>query len=66
MLNDDKTRLPDEQNLAHADHTCESWEPPLESVALALDASLQADSSSPPKPHRNTGSLDSLGGGRLP
>ncbi|EJZ57465.1 MULTISPECIES: hypothetical protein [Pseudomonas] len=65
MLNDDKNRLSDDQNLADNNHA-EPSDHPAESIAVTLGNPLQPESRRTTKPHRNTGSLDSLGGGRLP
>jgi hypothetical protein len=66
MLNDDNTQLPDEQDLAETEQSCDSSNHALNPAVLSLGTPLQPDANSTTKPHRNTGSLDSLGGGRLP
>lgn len=66
MLNDDKTRLPVEHDLTEADDANPSSKAPADSAVLATRKRLQPDAKVSTKPHRNTGSLDSLGGGRLP
>ncbi|MCU1772549.1 hypothetical protein [Pseudomonas sp. 13B_3.2_Bac1] len=66
MLNDDKNRLSDDQNLSDNNHAIEASDHPAESIAVTLGNPLQPESRHTTKPHRNTGSLDSLGGGRLP
>ncbi|MFJ2282685.1 hypothetical protein ACIOUG_16265 [Pseudomonas sp. NPDC087803] len=66
MLNDEKNPLPVDQALAEPDHPVESSENPVESIAVTLGNPLKPDPDSTTKPHKNTGSLDSLGGGRLP
>lgn len=66
MSKDDNTQLPDEQNLAETEQSCDSSEHALNTVTLTLGTPLQPDANRTTKPHRNTGSLDSLGGGRLP
>ncbi|MCF5702327.1 hypothetical protein [Pseudomonas syringae] len=66
MSNDDNTQLPDEQDLAETDQSRDSTDHALNPAVLALGTPLQPDANRTTKPHRNTGSLDSLGGGRLP
>ncbi|QAX84327.1 hypothetical protein C2E19_10825 [Pseudomonas sp. DTU12.3] len=66
MSNDDNTQLPDEQDLAETEQSCDSTDHALNPAVLTLGTPLQPDANSTTKPHRNTGSLDSLGGGRLP
>ncbi|CAI8793588.1 MULTISPECIES: hypothetical protein [Pseudomonas] len=66
MLNDDETHQSVEHTLTEIDHAPQSSDAPEESVALATRERVQPDANSTTKPHRNTGSLDSLGGGRLP
>lgn len=66
MLDDDKTCLLVDQPLTESDHPTESSEKTVETITATFDSPSQPDSKSTTKRHRNTGSLDSLGGGRLP
>ena len=65
MLNHHKTRLPVDQPLTESDQPIESSENPVKSIAVTLGNPVQPDSKSTTNPHRNTDSLESLGG-RLP
>jgi len=66
MLNNDKSLLPVDQPLAESDPLIKSVNHPVESTAQTSRKRKPFDAASPTKPHRNTGRLDSLGGGRLP
>jgi hypothetical protein len=66
MLNDSTNPLPVDQKLIDNDQAIDPSNHPVESIAVTLGNPLQPDSRSTTKPHRNTGSLESLGGGRLP
>ncbi|MCU7250438.1 hypothetical protein [Pseudomonas koreensis] len=66
MLNDDKPCVPDEQHFTENDLEIEAPDPIMKSAASTLDTQVPTATADTQKVHRNTGGLDSLGGGRLP
>ncbi|HEX4546832.1 hypothetical protein [Pseudomonas sp.] len=63
MLNDDNTPLTVDPPLTDSDLPTEH---PVESVTQASRQRMQPDAENTTEPRRNTGGLDSLGGGKLP
>ncbi len=66
MLNDDNSQLLIDQPPTETVHETEAVDHSVKTVAAPLGKPVSPDSRNTTKPHRNTGSLDSLGGGRLP
>ncbi|WP_339447734.1 hypothetical protein [Pseudomonas sp. EA_5y_Pfl2_R50] len=64
--NDTNFQQPSDDHAIATGHEIEAMEYPAEPVVATRASSAQPACANTTKPHRNTGSLDSLGGGRLP